>query len=225
VALTDVVIIHDAHEPWSHSGTVEAIIADIKRRQPKVIVDIGDQVDAYSLSRYARSHNILTPADEFKRARDRLETRWKRIHEASPRSDCFLVSSNHGDRLRKRVLDRLPEAESLVDFEFFTRFAGVTYCGSSFARDNILFEHGYLSGLGSHVRYNLRSTVHGHTHQGGVYFLQRAKQVIWELDVGFCGDPKSPIFDYRSQVVTSRWTLGWGVIDDLGPRFIPYNGR
>jgi hypothetical protein len=87
---------------------------------------------------------------------------------------------------------------------------------------DILFMHGFRSKLGDHVYHNGMNAVRAHDHLGGVVFQRKGKETIWELDVGFIGDPKALPMQYGKQTKIERWTLGAGFIDEMGPRFIPF---
>ncbi len=87
--------------------------------------------------------------------------------------------------------------------------------------NGIIFMHGYRSRAGDHMRYNGKSTVVGHSHTGSVVYEQKSKRnIIWELNAGFLADETAEPLRYRPQT-TSKWTLGYGLIDSSGPRFIP----
>jgi hypothetical protein len=88
---------------------------------------------------------------------------------------------------------------------------------------NVDVIHGYLGRLGDHRNYTLTNVVHGHTHTGGVVFRQVAGRVLWELDCGLAGDMESKALSYTPQKSTKH-TLGWGFLDEYGPRFIPLRG-
>ncbi len=102
-------------------------------------------------------------------------------------------------------------------------FDGVTTMGSErdeLIIDGILYMHGFRK-HGDHVKYNLMSTVCGHSHTGGVVFHPIKGKTLFELNAGYLGDPKSAALSYTRQSKISKWTLGLGYIDDYGPRFVP----
>ena len=69
--------------------------------------------------------------------------------------------------------------------------------------------------------YNMMNSVVGHSHLGGTVFLPFKDNILWELNCGYIGDPESLALSYTAQKKVSKWTLGYGVIDDVGPRFNP----
>jgi len=77
--------------------------------------------------------------------------------------------------------------------------------------------------MGQHLndvrgRYNV---VCGHIHRGGAVYINYDNKVFWELNVGFLADKDSKALSYSALKRFSAWTLGWGEIDEQGPRFIP----
>ncbi len=131
-------------------------------------------------------------------------------------------SLNHGF---KRAEEKLPEAQDIIKKSLLElyRFKGVTTIEDDRKEliiDGVVYMHGYRSKLGDHTRYNNRSTVVGHSHVGGVVFCQYDKGILFELNAGFLADETAEPLRYRPQTI-SRWTLGYGLIDEKGPRFCP----
>jgi hypothetical protein len=93
--------------------------------------------------------------------------------------------------------------------------------GGKYFIEDIAFHHGYRSQLGSHRDYMHMNFVGGHTHRGGVVFRNIKNETLWELNCGLAGDPTSKGLSYTSQKMND-WTLGFGAIDEYGPRFISY---
>ena len=100
---------------------------------------------------------------------------------------------------------------------------------SPFKLGDVSFMHGHLTGLGAHARKYLRSVVCGHTHRGGCVTIpmgedggagSNAPRTLFELNAGFLGDPQSRPLSYRPTKI-NEWTIGFGYIDEWGPRFIP----
>lgn len=180
----------------------------------------------WSFSSFPRSGNYITPKDEIEHGRALLECMWADLQKVAPRAKCFNLLGNHDSRIVKRVLASLPEVESLLDLRSIFHFKGVET--SKAERDeliisDVLFQHGFRTKLGDHCRANAMKTVCGHSHQGGVVYQRLGKKIIWELNCGYLADPESEALSYTRQRRISNWTLGIGIIDHLGPRFVPYN--
>ena len=85
---------------------------------------------------------------------------------------------------------------------------------------DVMVVHGYKSKIGEHRDHALYNAVCGHQHTGGVVYRQIRGRVLWELNAGLAGDPEAKGLTYGAQKINS-WTLGFGFLDEYGPRFIP----
>jgi 3',5'-cyclic AMP phosphodiesterase CpdA len=221
-----VVAIPDLHFPWHHQDCLTFIYEVIKEHKPDVIVQLGDLLDLYSVSRFSRSHNLCTPKEEICEARQGAENMWKHICKISPNSVKYQIRGNHDARLSRKVLDLLPEIESLVEpqiHELF-KFKGVKTIidtAEELCVDGVVYTHGHYSKIGDHSKYLLKPVVHGHRHRGEVWFQQMNGYMLWELDAGYCADDSQVPLRY-TPTRTNHWTLGCGMIDSMGPRFIPF---
>jgi predicted MPP superfamily phosphohydrolase len=217
------VILGDFHSPWFSRPALASAIELIEAVQPTHVVQIGDLYDFYSFSRYARSHNVITPALEVKQGRKHAEEMWSKVAKAAPRSKRFQILGNHDTRIQDRIAEKAPELESLLDTEALFRFDGVHTVmdpKEELVLDGVIYQHGFRSKLGDHARYNQRSTTVGHSHTGGVIFHRNLDGIYWELNAGWLGDETAPVFRYRDQKRISTWTRGAGLIDEHGPRFV-----
>jgi hypothetical protein len=189
------------------------------------VVQVGDGADFFAQSKFPRNPSVMTPAEELERAREMLEGFWHRVREAAPRAKCYQLLGNHDARPLKRALDRAPELLEFIlpSVRAFHQFEGVTTIedpSEELILNGIVFQHGYHSRLGYHATRNATSTVHGHTHHGGVWFRSDSRGTIWELDAGCLVDEGHPAFSYRMQKKLDGITRGVGIIDPLGPRFV-----
>lgn len=219
-----ILIIGDIHFPWVKHKSLNAIYDYIKYVTPTIIVQIGDLYDLYSFSKFPRSHDIMTPKDELTQAYGDAFNMWERIKKLAPKAKYYQLMGNHDDRLAKRVMERLPEAEYFMDLKTLWTFPKVEVVDSEREEiiiNNILFMHGFRVKLGDHASHNGMSTVCGHSHRGGVAYLRLGDKTIWELNAGYIADEASEPLSYTRQRKISLWTQGFGYIDDYGPRFIP----
>lgn len=216
----------DLHAPFEHKKAVEWAIRRAKKLRPQVVVQVGDLLDLYSFSKFPRAH-FITPEEELSTARLRAAHFWERIVDATPGAERYQITGNHDVRPFKRVLEAAPELAPLVGKslrELYT-FPGVKTIDNPSQEliiDGIVFQHGHRSRLGDHSRYNQSNTVCGHSHTGGVNFQRNGKGTYWELNAGLLGDPANRVFSYRAQQKIHTCTLGLAIIDEDGPRFIPY---
>lgn len=219
-------VIGDIHFPFVNFDALSAIYALIEKEKPDFVIQEGDLDDQYSNSKFPKSLNIYTPQAEDELARSMAEEMWKKIRHIVPNAKCFQLMGNHNARALKRVIEKFPEGEHMV--QYFMRHR-MTFEGVETIHDptqeliinDIVFLHGHYSQLGAHRDYNTRNVVTGHSHRGGVNYRSYNGVIFWELNVGFIGDPESKALSYRHQKY-HNWTLGCGIIDYLGPRFIAF---
>jgi predicted phosphodiesterase len=228
-----VVILGDSHLPYGDKVVVKKAIEVIRALKPYYVVQIGDLYDFYFHSSYPKKLLKCTAEEEYYNGRTEAEAMWQDIRRLSPTSKCFQLKGNHDDRPYKRIMERNPEIMLFAGpgmKRMFT-FKGVETIHDSTeelllntVHGSVLFHHGHRAKLGDHLIYNQTSTVVGHSHSGGVVFKQYADGLKFELNCGYSGDPYQGPLQYGSQQ-KKYWTHGCGVIDTLGPRFVPLKGK
>lgn len=225
-----IVVIGDIHAPFCDWKNVEAIISFIRKNKVSMVCQIGDAYDFFSLTRYPFRRDLITPKEEIESAREMMDEFWFMISKASTQSDKFQIKGNHDIRPYKRLTEKCPEVFSIVqnsldDLFRFKNVQTIDDYREELIYKDIVFQHGFRGNLGDHARHNRQSTVCGHSHRGGVAMIRQGKGVIWELNAGYVGDEHSEPLSYTAQKKFATWTQGFGVIDELGPRFIPLPNR
>jgi hypothetical protein len=218
-----VLAIPDRHFPWAHKKACEWVVYLARLIEPHAIVGLGDELDLYSLSRYPKSVNIMTPAEEYQRGMEQYREHWRRIKAESPKSACYEISSNHGDRLRKRIRERAPELEGYLMEQPFG-VPGVERITGELELDHVLYMHGFRSKGIDHARYNQRSTVHGHSHSASLRWLRNGKGSYFNLECGWLGAEDKEAFSYNPQALT-QWTLACGTVTDGYPTLMKFPRR
>lgn len=225
--MSDILVIGDTHFPFIHKPTLSKILEHLEKvkKKPDYIVQIGDLYDFYSFSRFPRNQNIVTPQEEVLTGQQGAEEMWKAIKKRAPSAVCYQMRGNHCDRPMKRLKEVAPELQCLFKIDDLWKFKGVCTVLDSreeLVINGIVFIHGYRSKLGDHAAYTRNKTVCGHSHRGGVIYLPKFghKEMIWELNAGYVADPAADPLKY-SQQKFNNWTHGFGIIDALGPRFVP----
>lgn len=216
--MTKVLVVSDTHIPFQNKKALAKVIEIARKERPTHIVQIGDLLDQYVFSRYSRSHDLLTPEDEVKKATKQATAMWAALQKASPKAKCFQLLGNHDIRVNKRIAERLPELQSLVKTLGLYEFKGVKVLGSD--RDylelgGVVYCHGWLSKSLDHAKHFNRPTVHGHRHRPAIETQGR----LWSMDVGFLGDEKQLPFSYTMSKLTS-WRMAVGIVEDGQPRLI-----
>jgi predicted phosphodiesterase len=222
--LKKVLCVPDTHFPFASSETLAWIYQVAKAKQPDVIIQMGDLFDFFAQSKFAKSHNIMTPKQEIAEGRLGSAAMWKNLQKSAPKAKCYQIRGNHDVRPEKRILEQCPEIESLVSMHPIFEFPGVTSImdpTEELEIDNVIYTHGTFIPMGAHCRHYLQSVAHGHTHRGSVFFTRKKSTLIWELDCGFASDESQVALRY-TETRRTGWSLGCGWMDDEGPRFLPY---
>lgn len=184
----------------------------------------------YSFSKFPRTHNILTPRQELEQGRDAIWKFWKTVHEICPKAKKYQLIGNHEERLPKRVLERLPEAEGLFSVRDLFSHPNADLIDSSLVLDDVLYIHGFMTRPYAHLRYFLRSVVFGHTHNAWILFEKIDKLIpgrtphknglLFEMSCGFMGDQSQIPLQYTQSKI-NKWSLGYSIIEDGIPCFVP----
>jgi hypothetical protein len=220
-----ILVLGDTHFPWVSAGALEAIYQYVAAN-PDIthVVQVGDLYDMYSWAKFPRSHMLYTPKDEIQLARKMAEEMWAKLRSMLPSAQFYQLLGNHDARPLKKVAELAPEVEIFVEMARWYEFEGLKTISDPrewLVIDGVHFTHGHLTGLGTHAKRYLRSVVCGHTHTGGVFYTQLEEgRVVFELNVGYLGDPGTKPLSYTATKLVN-WTVGFGVIDQYGPRFIP----
>lgn len=217
-------IIGDCHFPFVHKPTLERIYEYARLHKPEIIIQVGDLYDLYAHSKFPRSQNLYSPVEEERLGRAGAELMWKTLQEIVPGAKCYQMYGNHDVRPVKRTMEVAPQMEHIIAkyIESLMSFDGVELIADprkELIIEDIQFIHGYRNKLGDHRDYTMMNTVCGHLHRAGVVYRRVHGKALWEMNVGFIGDPESKVFGYTPQKIKD-YTLGFGWIDADGPRFI-----
>jgi predicted phosphodiesterase len=221
-----VLAIPDLHFPWHHQDCLTFIYELIKEENPDVIIQMGDLYDQFSFSRFARTHDLCTPKEELLEGLAGATNMWNHIRKIAPRAKKIQIRGNHDVRIARRVQEVIPEIESLIEptIDAMFKFKGVQTVMNTreeFEIDGVIYTHGHYMKIGDHAKFYNKPVVHGHRHRAEVWFHDMNDFMLWELDVGFCSDATAVPLRYTA-TRTTHWTLGCGLIDGRGPRFIPF---
>jgi hypothetical protein len=221
----------DTHFPFVDEDALSmayVILGDLVQKNPDktiVIIQMGDLYDMMAQASFPKSLNNYNPFEEIQKGHKMAQDMWTTLKSIAPKNVCFQLMGNHTIRPLKRIIESAPECEPFFSIDKFVTFDGVETIKDNRQEliiNDIIFIHGHKSRLGDHRDYNMANTVCGHSHTGGVSFKRFFNKVFWELNAGYLADPKSKALGYIPQKIT-RWTQGVGVVDHLGPRFIPFD--
>jgi predicted phosphodiesterase len=226
-----VLVLGDTHFPFADKKVLAALFRQqtaLEAANPFThIVQVGDLYDFYSFSKYPATRDLMTPTEEIQKGRAEAEALWLKVQAISPSAKCFQLKGNHDERLKKRLMEKMPEVASIVNSEHLWEFLGVETLPDQRTEleiGSVVFIHGHYGRPGQHLAFNNANTVHGHTHKGSVTYKTVQGQILWELDAGCLADLSSPPMSYSSQRKYSLMQNGFGTIDKYGPRYIPLCG-
>lgn len=224
--MRSVVALGDIHFPFANRRALRKAIAYIRKHRPDVVIQMGDLYDMFSFGRFPRSVNMMTPRCEIKLGNSMAIEFWTEVYRAMGRKGKrFQLIGNHDERPIKKLISIAPEFEDLAKegIDRLFRFDHVETQPSEREEleiDGVLYMHGYRK-HGTHVSYNLQSTVCAHTHVGGVVTLRQRGKTLFELNCAYLGDPNSAPLSYTQQKKISKWTPGLGHITKEAAIFVP----
>ena len=219
-----ILVCGDVHAPFEDRAKLKEFFKFAKDFKPNVVIQIGDMLDLYTFSRFAKSVDLITPKQELEKGREVAADFWRTIGSLCPSATKWQMRGNHSQRIVKNLMAKAPEYESLLEapISSLLEFPGVRNMKSSRSElliNDTLFIHGWSCKPLFHTRYFGQSVCHGHTHHGGVDFLAHKGKALFELDCGHVADVDQLPLQY-GETKTSNWVAGFGYIDNLGPRFI-----
>lgn len=216
-----VFVIPDVHFPWVDKKALKQIYKAIKHEKPNVVIQLGDLYDQYVFSKYDRDMNLITPEKEVKLAREMATEFWATIHKIVPRARKIQLIGNHDVRIKKRVMEKLPELSCILDVQqklySFPHVQVLKSDRDSIEIDGVVYTHGWMTKLGDHMKYFGKSVVHGHSHRPGVAYEPKKNGFIFEMDVGHLADEKSTPLSYTNSK-HSKWLKAYGIVEDGMPR-------
>jgi hypothetical protein len=220
--MLNAVCISDLQIPFEHPDAFDFIFRvrrDFFRKVHVDMINMGDEVDQHTLSKWAKNPNGMSGGDEFKLAKERLR-RW--YCEYPNTKVCI---SNHTYRVAKRAYEAgIPEGFMKTIGEAYEAPPGWQW-RDKWVIDGICFEHGEaVSGPLAAIRaatMNHMPTVIGHQHaNGGVIYQASEFSTLWGMNTGCLIDTKQYAFDYGKNI-RNKPTLGCGVICNGIPYFVP----
>jgi predicted phosphodiesterase len=197
-----VVVIPDIQYPFVHVPTEQAVMQYVKETKPDKIVILGDFVDFTSVTQHRNRTPIskrLSFEEELALARKKLKE-WAAL---APSAEKVFIPGNHEDRAERYILDNAAELgfyklPDLLDFGGW-RYAG-SYdegAGEWLGHPNGLWAtHGQL--VRSHSAHSAKahfdllgvSTITGHTHRLGAYYVTKLSGTYASFEAGTLCDPK-----------------------------------
>lgn len=228
-----VVAIGDMHLPWVSRRVLSIILRNVALIKPDIVIQMGDLFDMFSWSRFPRTHGLMTPAQEFGKARKMAVQFWQAVAKACPTAKRIQLYGNHDERPVKQILAKAPEYELFVMDHLKRSFTFEDVetqknAATEIIIDDCMYIHGYRSKLGDHLDSSGGlNVVRAHSHKGGTVtkvhgdLMGNRYRLITELDCGFVADHRAVPLSYSQQRRFNNFTHGFGLIDPYGLRFVP----
>lgn len=215
--MAKVFIISDTHLPFQNKRAFKKMLELIKAEKPTVVVHIGDLLDQYVFSKYTKSLAVTADLD-MTLGLKQAEEMWATIKKLSPKAQRIQVLGNHDVRLAKRISEKLPELEGVMDPLGAYKFKGVKVLKSyrdHVEIDGVIYTHGYLTKSIDHAKHFGKPVVHGHLHRPGISTFGK----LWTMDVGHLADETSLPLSYTQSKVTN-WRMAVGIVEAGLPRLV-----
>ena len=214
------IILPDIHVPFQDDKAIDLTMKLIKKYKPEKIVQLGDAVDFYSLSRFDKNPERI---DGMQEEIDMAHNLLKRYRQQSKKSEFAYLEGNHESRLKK-YLWRNPELNCLdaLKIENLLRLdkIKVDFYPSEdmyYITDDLIATHGATGDgckLSQYSGYSAKNTLQkvginglsGHSHRLAAYYQRDfSGQKQWyecgclcELDPEYCKKP--------------NWQQGFGLV-------------
>lgn len=214
-----VLAIPDLHAPFEHPDTVAFLKKVKKVYKPKIVVCLGDEMDAAAISNYDSDPDGMAAGLELEKTIEHLQP----IYKLFPK--VMVCTSNHTARpYRQAHQFGLPRAFLKSYSEFLQAPKGWKWA-DSWEIDDVVYEHGEgFSGASAAIKSaqgNMASTVIGHIHAfAGIQYNANSKHLIFGFNAGCLIDKDAYAFAYGKKI-KNKPILGCGIIVDGIPIFIP----
>lgn len=202
-----VLVIPDLHCPWEHQDALEFLKAVRAKYQPNIVVNLGDEVDFYGMSRFDHDPDVINPGGELSLAVKHLIPFYREF------PDVLICQSNHTHRVHSKAQKAgLPSSTMKSIEEILKTPEGwkYKYCHTV---DGVDYKHGTgKSGANAHINHTKatgRSTCIGHIHAyAGVNYLRNG---LFAANFACLIDKSADCFKYASDM-DDNIVLGCGIV-------------
>ena len=202
-----VLVIPDLHCPWEHPDALAFLMAVRDKIKPDIVVDLGDEVDFYGMSRFDHDPDVVSPGGELSLAIKHLIPFYREF------PDMLVCQSNHTHRVHAKAQKAgLPSSTVKSIEEILKTPEGwvYKYCHTI---DGVDYKHGTgKSGANAHVNHAKatgRSTCIGHIHAyAGVNYIRPG---LFAANFACLIDKKADCFKYAADM-DDNIVLGCGVV-------------
>lgn len=214
-----VLTISDLHLPYEHPDALEFILELHKYYKPDIIISMGDILDQYFFTRFAKDPLSMSYQEELGLVREKIQ-HW---YEAFP--NLLICLGNHDVRYLKRGLEMNLPSDLFKDVNDIYGVPDTWQWAPGWVIDGVRYFHGEpYSGIGAARNMLIdrpMNQVHGHLHtRAGTTYRRTGDEAFWVLSTGCLIDLESVAFAYEAKN-RERPIIGTGVIVDGIPIFEP----
>jgi hypothetical protein len=212
--------------PGTESTAYRALVELLPQIRPSHLVDLGDSLDAASISRHPPIGWENKPRLE---AELDAMTQYKRVlRGAAKGASAFIIHSNHAQRFDTYFASHASEMRGIRGTRLADHVEEPIYL-RCFINDHTLLIHSIRSGI--HAQYNNVQAAHisvisGHLHsqqcrpRTTLSRVNGGTHTIYGVDVGMLAPCEGPQFNYRNGT-PSDWRSGFCVLTFRGGVLMP----
>lgn len=212
-----VMAIPDMHCPWEHPDALAFLKSVRAKYKPTTIVNLGDEVDFYGMSRFEHDVDVINAGAELSLAVKHLIPFYREF------PNSLVCQSNHTHRVHAKAQKAGLPSSTIKSIEEILKTPEGWIYKQCHTVDGVDYKHGTgKSGAMAHLNHAKatgRSTCIGHIHAfAAVNYLRKG---FFAANFGCLIDKHAPCFAYASDM-DDNIVLGCGiVIDGKEAHFIP----
>lgn len=215
-----ILVIPDQHHPYQHPDLL-SFLKEVKRvYKPDKVVNLGDEIDAHSMSFHTHSPDLPSPHDEIALAIEKLS----HLYKLFPEMD--ILESNHGSLYYRRAeAHGLPKRVIKSYREILEAPKGwhwhhdLILHGSD--GEPIYFAHGLSNDALKNSKNKSMRFVQGHHHSRfEIRYWANTEKLYWGVTSGCLIDYKALAFNY-GRLMLDKPIIGVTIIKNGYPQLIP----
>jgi hypothetical protein len=215
-----ILVIPDQHFPYHHPDLLAFLRAIKSKYDPDKVVNLGDEIDAHSMSMHDHDPDLPSPGDELELAIEKLSHLYKLFPEME------VLESNHGSLVYRRAKKNgLPKRviksyrEILYAPKKWHWHHDLILKGSD--GEKIMFQHGLSNDCMKNSKNKSMRFVQGHHHSRfEIRYWANTEKLFWGVTSGSLVDYKALAFEY-GKLILDKPIIGVTMIINSYPILIP----
>lgn len=217
----------DNHSPYMCMDSHRAVYAFAKDKKPKNHVHIGDCLDLYSISRWAKDDFKGQVDEPIRDAFVQLGQHFNTVAKINPKSTIYWILGNHDDRIEKFARKHPAWWGILNDISELLRYYGkctadVKIVKLELPEDDFMigkmhFCHGYYTNkycAAKHVEEYEDNVCHGHSHT--IQMFSKSRKGVPRVGISVGHLMNSEGMKYM-KAQPSRAVRGFGYMEHIEP--------